>query len=1119
MRIYSTFRYTGRAQQWKVPAGVTEALFECWGASGGMSSTLVVNGRVGEIRSSAGQRNADFTNRNSAGLGRSYANGAGYAKGRKAVTAGDTYWIYVGGNGKPGRSAIRERANGTYGWSAYGGEGGWNGGGDGGKGSLIYQNLFNSNTTKVNYTQTGMPGAATVGQLWHDTDAHVVRRCKKTYSSGGSIGGNWVTVTDTHPYAVGPSGGGGGGATDIRMGGSDISQRILVAGGGGGAAGPWTRTGPDVWALSACPTTPTPPFGSDVLKATGPNSTWSSLTNYFSSGWGMGGVGGATGPGAGRQVTVNSGAATQGGNGGAATGRHKEGLATPSVAGSGGTGGTALRGGLGGKGGGVDGTQGTGGRGANASGGYDDWCAGGGGGGGGLYGGGGGGQGFKSGWDDGRETSTMGGGGGGGSNYASPILSDILLTGAARPPAASTSAPTGANGIGGFARITYSLPPKVSLVNPSAIAYVGEGYDLTFRYSPAVASGAKIKSYVVGTNADPNASTPTSVVTIAVRESETEFTYEFPTSPANGVTWAYFVKVIDTDDDESPWAKQRVRGRTAPAPAVITSPAAGSVFNDSALVTWTPGDQSPLIAYRLGLRGLDPHTGEVVDRRPEGWTPGGSRVNLAPDPGFKTAAVWVGKGGAITLVSQTTYPGASGSSGRINWSGVVVDAPTLLQETVPITGFIPGERYRMLLWLASETANDTRLNRVSIARPDGVSIASTMVDFSAQPAGGYVSVDMEFTPQDQSITVQVQPSNSDGDFGMADPAQFTYLANWMIELAAMPRAIFTEDFEDGSTARWAPFTGSGATLSISDEFYTGTKSAKVTAETGGSTSTRIWQADASRKACAPGQSVRVQVSASQLVGATLRSFQSAIVFFDAAGAQIGTAKTSTAQAFAALEDWRTASVTWGPAPAGTAKVAAQVIYTSAAGDEFAFDDITVSVGAPGSYFDGTNLAGHGGSVSWLGPVNASPSLLTGSDILSDTLTVKDIRLKDAVIYLDTLDDEAVAYGGAPSRATVSVLANPSLPATPTVELQVDRDAGLMRLLLDAADGAVSNKTVYFDIYRNGIRVAHRLIPDRVDRTAMFEDVPAHAEEASYVVRSFDSGGGYTDQSDGTVAYL
>lgn len=1110
MKIYGTYSFTGRAQQWKVPAGVTEAVFECWGASGGMSSTLVVNGRVNETRSTSGDRNIDFTNRNSAGLGRSYANGSGYAKGRKTVKEGEVYWVYVGGNGGPGRSAIRERADHTFAWSATGGTGGWNGGASGGRGALVFKNLFNSDTTKVNFTQTGMPGSASAGQLWHDTDAHLVRKCKKTYSSGGSISNNWVTVTDTHPHAVGPSGGGGGGATDIRTG-SDATKRILVAGGGGGSAGPWNRTGPDVWALSACPDTPAPPFGSDVTTATGVNSTWASSTNYFSSGWGLGGCGGAGGPGAGQQPTVNSGSATQGGNGGAASGRHREGSITTAVSASGGNGGTNLVGGRGGRGGGVDGDTVVGGAGAAATGGHDDWCAGGGGGGGGYYGGGGGGQGFRVGWDS-YEIATFGGGGGGGSNYASPLLSEVLLTGGARPPAPSTSKPTGANGAGGFARITYALPPKVSLVAPSAVSFVGQPYSLTFRYSPALDSGAPIESYVVGTSADPDATAPTTVSTISARSTETEFTHAFATSPADGVTWAYFVKVVDTDGDSSPWTKQKVRGRTLPAPATITSPASGSIFTDTATVAWSIGGQTPLVAYRLGMLGIG-LDGEPVDIRPEGWIPGGSRVNLAPDPGFKTTAIWSGSGGAGSLTSSTTYPGVSGSSGRISWAAAAPSAPTLLQRSMEIDSLIPGERYRMALNVASATANDTRQVRVSVARPDGVSIASTTVDLSAAAAGAYVLADLEFTPQTQSVTVEIQPTDSSGDFGMADVGQITHLTDWLIELAPTPRALFTDDFEDG-ISRWEAESGS-PTLGVSPEFNTGGQSLGVTAT--GATSV-VRQTAASRVPCAPGQIARVQVSASQQGAATLRSFTAGVVFYDGAGVVIGAAHVSPAKTFTALDSWVTAEVTWGPAPAGTVAVGAQVSISGAAADAFSIDDVSVSVGAPGAYFDGTNLNGNGGSVSWKGAVNASPSLLTGTDILSDTLTVQDVRLLGAQVYLDTLDDDAVAYGGRPSRSLLSVVANPSTPATPEVELQVDRDAGVMRLLLDADDAAVSNKTVYFDIFRNGVRVAHRLIPEQVTRSAVFEDVPGHAEQATYVVRAFDDGGGYTDQSDGTVVY-
>jgi glycine rich protein/hemolysin type calcium-binding protein len=115
-----TFNFTGAAQTWVVPAGVTQATFDLFGARGG--------GRIDDPTFAPG-------------LG-------GRATATIAVTPGDSIQVNVGGRG-------------------LGGPGGFNGGGHG----------------------------------------------------GGIRGGD-----------------GGGGASDIRIGGTDLFDRVLVAGGGGGAS-------------------------------------------------------------------------------------------------------------------------------------------------------------------------------------------------------------------------------------------------------------------------------------------------------------------------------------------------------------------------------------------------------------------------------------------------------------------------------------------------------------------------------------------------------------------------------------------------------------------------------------------------------------------------------------------------------------------------------------------------------------------------------------------------------------------------------------------------------------------------------------------------------------------
>lgn len=97
LQLMKTFNYTGNVQKWVVPASGTY-LFKTWGASGGDARIV----------------NTDTIVENSGGAG-------GYATGTKYLTAGQTLYIYVGGEGQDAGTAAYTKA-----------AGGYNGGGDGG---------------------------------------------------------------------------------------------------------------------------------------------------------------------------------------------------------------------------------------------------------------------------------------------------------------------------------------------------------------------------------------------------------------------------------------------------------------------------------------------------------------------------------------------------------------------------------------------------------------------------------------------------------------------------------------------------------------------------------------------------------------------------------------------------------------------------------------------------------------------------------------------------------------------------------------------------------------------------------------------------------------------------
>lgn len=1105
MLVYQHFVYTGQEDRWAVPDGVTSATFECWGASGGLPSDIAWQGKVRQVVGGTGPANTFFYNLPTAEtrLGTSFANNAGYAKGTLEVTTGETFFVYVGGNGGPGHSTIRLNKNGTYTTGIRGGAAGFNGGGEGGDGALIHQNLFNNVSARTHFKQASMPRAAKVGQLWHDTDAHEVKKCTTAYSGGNGTNAKWAKVTHSHSHAVGPSGGGGGGATDIRKNGTDITDRILVAGGGGGAGGTWNETGTGSWGLVAVPATPAPPFGADTTAgpATGPDRTWATAINYLTVGWGGGGMGGATGPTQSSSPTTDGGQATAGGSGGPATARHTDGDVPPYQKGSEGAGGGSVAGGSRGMGGsgGSGGSLGQGGAGATADGQYDDWCAGGGGGGGGYYGGGGGGQGFKvSGHNSGIHTRA--GGGGGGSNYADQSLTSVVLAGAARPPSGVGTSGTGANGLGGFARISYRQPPVVKWSAIERAVLGGSTFAATFTYLPAVSTGSGISYYEVGTGADTD-TFPTSKTTYMVSDStQTSFTHNF-TAPATGNTEAVFVRVTDLDGDSSDWLKQQITGLAVAAttPATITSPAAGNQFIDTATVDWTLGTQTPLAAYRLGLTGTDLVTGAQKTVQ-TGWRRGGSRVNLAPDPGFEGSAVWESHSN-VAVAPDTSFPGISGHNGKITWG--FTDDYSAENHTVTFDNLNPNTAYRLHLEVASNADDDVRPLAVHVWDDNGL-LTTVVAEFSTVAAGTYVPLDIQFTPHTQGVYISIVPSGS----------------------GASGDALVDIDFEDGTIGAITGSMVNDGTESNSGVLAgkaTGASSLDPSASLISGAGTYMVEAYVYSPAASTSNGAltisgtgvtNTPVTATSSVRDT---FQLLRVPFTWDGA--GTVSLGFSSDAATGHWWDDIDIyladdadlaDFGNTDTGQAHYLANMLL------ELLYEEDAAGYGA---YFDGSHTNGLTGTASWSGTANDSPSYLTGTDVVTGDLDYSGVPLNDGALYLDTLTEGAVLSGYDGSRASIAQAINPSLPGAPTVTLEVNSSTGLMTLTIDAADGGATNKTVSFDIFRDGIRVATGLTPDVDTRQAVYMDTPGHAQTVTYFVRAFDSAGGYVDQPDGAVTVV
>lgn len=259
MLLEKVYQYTGSSKDFVVPNGVTSIRFECYGATGGISWAAGTPSHFTPYYwETSSQAKAN---------GGQGSNAVGYVAGTLAVTPGDVYHLYVGGNGKSASYYVVGQV--SPGTTVNGGAGGFNGGGAGGKGRV-----------------------------------------------------------DTSGYWSGSGGGGGGGATDIRSGDGTLAERIMVAGGAGGGGGKTFYNLTD-WVATANPNTPIPPYSSPkgstpvgyYLSAGHSTGGYGGTTGRAGgAGYRSGGGGGAThsaGGAGGSSTPGHPGAAGTSGQGGA----------------------------------------------------------------------------------------------------------------------------------------------------------------------------------------------------------------------------------------------------------------------------------------------------------------------------------------------------------------------------------------------------------------------------------------------------------------------------------------------------------------------------------------------------------------------------------------------------------------------------------------------------------------------------------------------------------------------------------------------------------------------------------------------------------------------------------
>lgn len=1026
---------------------------------------------------------------------------------------------YSSGNGTAGKwTTVTD----THGASAGGG-----GGGGGGSTSVV------NPKTKNRILVAGGGGGA--GGQWNKTGttAWLLRRCPDGTGTPRPPFGNDTTATgprDSDPWDQVPA--------NRKFFYSQINYLAggWGTGGLGGATGPLPGSAPTADGGSASvggsggPASARHASGTNPRPASGTGGSGGSAVSGGRSG-GMGATSGAGGPAA----TTN-----------------RNGHNSPSSA--------AYNGGQGGNG-------------ATAKGGFDDFTSGGGGGGGGFFGGGGGGAGFRS------DTAafTKAGGGGGGSNYASNAFSRFVLAGGVRPPF-STDPTLAPSGRGGFARVTWREPGTVSWVDGASVSVLGgSSLTLNFAYTPAVTAGVGVKGYIIGTNSTTTASTPSSQTTIMVNDSTISTFTRTITAPAAGTKVAYYVQVIDMDGDATvdlkgnAWAKVVVTGLSASAttPATITAPAANAVFSQSATVNWTVGTQTPLVAYRIGVQGNDMTTG-AARKTTTGWHRSGSRVNFATDPGFTASAVWTSPNNNALVGGDTSFPGVSGKNGKISWA--LTNNFDASNQTATWDNLMPQQTYRLHLEVASNRANDIRTTTFMVYDNTGPLPVDVQIDTSTLAAGSYATVDIEFTPSTQGVYLVLIPSGSgygtqyvNLDFEDATAGGFSAPAvsdgtqalsgNLSIKcsgsstFAALPYlqarnvTATTTGTDNTLVATSGTFVQTdvglvvsgtnipaGATITaFTDATHvtisantTGAGSVLVTVAVGapaGEYLLDIWgfAPTASTTALAPtvsGTGVTNAVTATSTVKNSWVNFRIPFTWngFQAVNVTVSGEATN----FHWWDDVQIYSVDATTPQVGNTD-SGQATYLR----NMLLELRTLEDGASGyrPYFDGSNLNGNPGSVAWSGAANASASVLTATDVVTDTATYSGAALSNGQVYLDTMSSGNLLAAAAPVTAVQSVKVNPSLPATPTVSLVVDSTTGIQTLTINAADGANATKTVSFDVFRNGTRIVTGLTPNDTTRIATYMDAPGHAVAAVYTVRAWDTGGGYADQGTGTVTLV
>jgi hypothetical protein len=220
--VTCTFSFTGAADSFTVPAGVTSVMVVAFGAQGGSSQDGVSGGLGGQATATISVTPGETLQVNVGGRPSTGnpANG-GFNGGGPGGAATGTFGALVAGGGGGGASDVRQGGAALANRVVIGGGGGGGGG-----------NSAGPCTGGTGGGTTGAPGA-TCGGL-EGTGA--------TQSMGGGGGMGGAGGAAFSPGSGAHSGGGGGGGLFGGGGGSGVPGQTIIAGGGGGGSG-FTPTG------------------------------------------------------------------------------------------------------------------------------------------------------------------------------------------------------------------------------------------------------------------------------------------------------------------------------------------------------------------------------------------------------------------------------------------------------------------------------------------------------------------------------------------------------------------------------------------------------------------------------------------------------------------------------------------------------------------------------------------------------------------------------------------------------------------------------------------------------------------------------------------------------------